>query len=80
LSQTEPFILSRPFSRRIAQIGDADAAGKPTFHRGFDQAKRLFAEGTIPAAFKLIDSKISSLGVIVANYKREDEVRTGSFG
>jgi hypothetical protein len=39
LSQTEPLILSRPFSRRIAQIGNADAAGKPTFHRGLDQAR-----------------------------------------
>ena len=42
--------------------------------------KRLFAEGTIPAAFKLTDSKVSPLGVIVANYKRAGEVKTGSLG
>jgi len=42
--------------------------------------KRLFAGGTIPAAFKLTDSKVSPLGVIVANYKRAGEVKTGSFG
>ena len=42
--------------------------------------KRLFAEGTIPAAFKLTDSKVSPLGVIVANYKRAGEVKAGSFG
>ncbi len=41
--------------------------------------KRLFAEGTIPAAFNLTDSKVSPLGVIVANYKRAGEVKTGSF-
>lgn len=41
--------------------------------------KRLFAEGTIPAAFKLTDSKISPSGVIVANYERAGEVKTGSF-
>ncbi len=41
--------------------------------------KRLFAEGTIPAAFTLTDSKVSPLGVIVANYKRAGEVKTGSF-
>jgi dihydrofolate reductase len=41
--------------------------------------KRLFAEGTIPAAFKLTDSKISPLGVIFANYKRAGEVKTGSL-
>ncbi|MFH1216680.1 MAG: dihydrofolate reductase family protein [Pseudomonadota bacterium] len=42
--------------------------------------KRLFAEGTIPAAFKLTDSKITPLGVIVANYKRSGDVRTVSLG
>lgn len=41
--------------------------------------KRLFAEGTIPAAFKLTDSKVSPSGVIIANYKRAGEVKTGSF-
>jgi dihydrofolate reductase len=41
--------------------------------------KRLFAEGTIPMAFKLIDSKVSPKGVIFANYKRAGEVKTGSF-
>ncbi|MEX1997344.1 MAG: dihydrofolate reductase family protein [Candidatus Andersenbacteria bacterium] len=42
--------------------------------------KRLFAEGTIPAAFKLTDSKVSPSGVIFANYERAGEVKTGSFG
>lgn len=41
--------------------------------------KRLFAEGTAPAALKLMDTKISPSGVIFANYKRDGEVRTGSF-
>lgn len=41
--------------------------------------KRLFAEDTIPAAFKLTDSKVSPSGVIFANYKRAGEVKTGSF-
>jgi dihydrofolate reductase len=41
--------------------------------------KRLFTEGTIPAAFTLIDSKISPKGVIFANYKRSGKVETGSF-
>jgi dihydrofolate reductase len=41
--------------------------------------KRLFAEGTIPAAFKLSDSKVSPSGVIIANYERAGEVKTGSF-
>jgi len=41
--------------------------------------KKLFAEGTIPAAFKLEKSIISPLGVIIANYKRAGEVKTGTF-
>lgn len=41
--------------------------------------KRLFAEGTIPTAFKLTDSKVSPSGVIIANYERANEVKTGSF-
>lgn len=41
--------------------------------------KRLFAEGTMPAAFELTESKTSSSGVIFANYKRAGEVKTGSF-
>ncbi len=32
--------------------------------------KRLFAEGTIPAAFKVTDSKVSPNGVIIVNYER----------
>ncbi|HUC20713.1 MAG TPA: dihydrofolate reductase family protein, partial [Candidatus Polarisedimenticolaceae bacterium] len=41
--------------------------------------KRLFAEGTIPAAFELRDSRALPSGVILANYKRSGEVKTGSF-
>jgi dihydrofolate reductase len=41
--------------------------------------KRLFVEGTIPAAFELIESKTSPKGVIIASYKRAGEVKTGSF-
>ena len=41
--------------------------------------KRLFAEGTIPAAFKLTKCSASPLGVIVANYERAGEIKTGSF-
>jgi dihydrofolate reductase len=43
------------------------------------QGKRLFAEGTIPAAFKLTQSSTSPSGVIFANYKSAGKVKTGSF-
>jgi dihydrofolate reductase len=41
--------------------------------------KRLFAQGTIPAAFELIDSKALTSGVILANYKRSGETKAGSL-
>jgi dihydrofolate reductase len=40
--------------------------------------KRLFADGTIPAAFKVTESKVGSNGVIVANYERAGAITTGS--
>jgi dihydrofolate reductase len=43
------------------------------------KGKRLFGEGTIPAAFKLIESKASPSGVILASYERSGEVKTGTF-
>ena len=42
--------------------------------------KRLFAEGTIPAGFKLLESSNSPSGVIIASYVRAGEVKTGTFG
>ena len=41
--------------------------------------KRLFANGTISAAYTLVDSKSSPSGVIVATLKRAGKVKTGSF-
>jgi dihydrofolate reductase len=42
--------------------------------------KRLFAEGTISAAFNLLESETSPSGVIIASYERAGEVKTGSLG
>lgn len=44
------------------------------------QGKRLFEEGTIPAAFTLTKSKTSPSGVIFANYERAGEIKTGLVG
>lgn len=41
--------------------------------------KRLFAGGTIPAAFKVTESTVGSNGVIVVNYERAGALRTGSL-
>jgi dihydrofolate reductase len=41
--------------------------------------KRLFDNGTIPAAYTLVDTKSSPAGVIIATFKHAGEVKTGSF-
>jgi dihydrofolate reductase len=40
--------------------------------------KRLFADGTIPAAFKVTESTVGSTGVILVKYERAGAVTTGS--
>lgn len=42
--------------------------------------KKLFDNGTIPAAFTLTESTITPKGVIIACYKRAGEVVTGTIG
>ena len=41
--------------------------------------KRLFADGTIPATFKVTESIVGSSGVILVNYERAGAVTTGSL-
>jgi dihydrofolate reductase len=43
------------------------------------QGKRLFGDGTIPAAFEVASTKTSTTGVVIATYRRAGEVETGSF-
>ena len=40
--------------------------------------KRLFADGTIPAAFKVTESQVSPSGIIIVNYERAGAITTGS--
>ncbi len=41
--------------------------------------KRLFADGTIPAAFKVTEGIVTPSGVIVVNYERAGAITTGSL-
>jgi dihydrofolate reductase len=41
--------------------------------------KRLFADGTIPSALKLVDSKVSTTGVVIGTYEPAGQIVTGSF-
>jgi dihydrofolate reductase len=41
--------------------------------------KRLFTDGTIPAAFKVTEGEVSPSGIIIVNYERAGAVKTGSY-
>jgi len=42
--------------------------------------KRLFAGGTLPAAFKVTEGMVTPGGIIVVSYQRAGEITTGSVG
>ncbi|MGZ3898494.1 MAG: dihydrofolate reductase family protein [Flavisolibacter sp.] len=44
------------------------------------KGKKLFDKGTIPAAFSLTETVVTTSGVIIANYKRTGKVQTGTVG
>jgi dihydrofolate reductase len=50
-----------------------------TFPVVVGEGKRLFAEGTRAEGLKLIDSHISTTGVIIATYERTGELKVGTF-
>jgi dihydrofolate reductase len=41
--------------------------------------KRLFGNGTMPAALKLVDTKVSATGVITSTYHRAGEINAGTY-
>ena len=41
--------------------------------------KRLFSDGAIPAGLKLVDSTVSTTGVVIGTYRPAGEILTGSF-
>ncbi len=51
-----------------------------TFPVTIGEGKRLFAEGTLPRSWKVIDSKIYNSGAIIATYQPAGELKTGTIG
>ena len=41
--------------------------------------KRLFAEGTVPSGLRLVESTVSTTGVVIGTYEPAGEIVTGSF-
>ncbi len=50
-----------------------------TFPVVLGTGKRLFADGTMPAGLRVVESSVSPSGVVVASYARAGDVKTGSF-
>ena len=50
-----------------------------TFPLVLGGGKKLFADGTRGAAFRLIDSRVSGNGIVIARYARGGDVQTGDF-
>lgn len=44
------------------------------------EGKRLFDNGSMPGAFTLVESTATPTGLIMANYKKAGEVKTGTVG
>lgn len=44
------------------------------------KGKRLFDEQSVPSAFELTESVVTTTGVILTYYKRSGEVKTGTIG
>ena len=50
-----------------------------TFPVVLGNGKKLFEEGAKPAAFRLVDSKVTTTGVVIACYQRAGDVLTGDY-
>jgi len=44
------------------------------------KGKRLFNDAAVPAAFEVVESKLTSTGVFMVNYRKAGEVKTGKVG
>lgn len=56
-----------------------DVLNTLTFPLTLGEGKKLFGEGTQALTWKLIDSTISTTGVIIASYVPAGPVKTGTF-
>jgi len=50
-----------------------------TFPVVLGSGKRLFADGTVPAALRLVDTTVSTTGVVIGTYEPAGGVVTGTF-
>lgn len=56
-----------------------DAFNVLTFPVVLGSGKRLFGEGTVPAALKLVSSRAGKSGIVMSRYERAGKPTYGSF-
>jgi dihydrofolate reductase len=70
---------SSDFLQTLWKAGLVDEFSVLMFPVVLGKGKRLFGDGSTPAGLKLLKSQAYPTGVIVANYKLDGAVKTGSF-
>ena len=56
-----------------------DEINRFTFPIVLGTGKKLFGAGAKPAAFTMVDNKVTTTGVAIASYRRAGEVVTGEY-
>jgi dihydrofolate reductase len=77
-----PILLTQGSSDLIQALLSADLIDEfrlLTFPLLLGHGKRLFGKGTMPAALKLTETKVSTTGVVLTTYVRDGEIKPGSF-
>ncbi len=69
---------SGPLMQTLMKHGLVDVFWLMIYPLTLGGGKRLFADGTLPAAFKVTESTVTSHGVIVVNYERAGAITTAS--
>ena len=63
----------------LVRAGLVDEFRLWTFPVLVGSGRRLFAEGTVPAGLRLVDTTVSTTGVVIGTYEPAGELVTGTF-
>jgi len=71
---------SGKLAQTLFEHGLVDEVCLMTFPIILGKGKRLFNENSMPAAFAMTDKLVTTNGVILAYYKRDGDIKTGTIG
>jgi dihydrofolate reductase len=70
---------STDFLKTLFENGLVDEINVSVFPLVLGKGKKLFGDGSLPTALKLVSSKVSGSGVTINKYVRDGDIVTGSF-